>query len=211
VRYSFKMSVNKTIATFLSKVLSKEQMEELKSIALKLEGEIAVPVAPAPIATPTLLKEMKTKDGKTLSVEGELKEGAALMIVSETGPAPAPDADYELEDGTIVSVAGGLVTVIKPAALTPAPVAPVPAEMIQQMTTQLSAHKKDIEASYEVKFQKQADEVKELKKILLSQNKMIDTIVNTPIDNISLEAPEKNIEELKGLEKYRAIKAEFKD
>jgi len=57
----------------------------------------------------------KLADGTEVMWDGELSEGTAIMVVSEDGnQMPAPDAAHELEDGTIVTTVGGLVTSIEP-------------------------------------------------------------------------------------------------
>jgi preprotein translocase subunit YajC len=56
----------------------------------------------------------KLADGTEVMWEGELSEGAAIMVVSEDGnQMPAPDATHELEDGTKITTVGGLVTAIE--------------------------------------------------------------------------------------------------
>ena len=57
----------------------------------------------------------KLADGTEVMWDGELAEGTAIMVVAEDGnQMPAPDAAHELEDGTIVTTVGGLVTSIEP-------------------------------------------------------------------------------------------------
>jgi preprotein translocase subunit YajC len=57
----------------------------------------------------------KLSDGTEIMWEGELSEGTAIMVVAEDGnQMPAPDAKHELEDGTMVTTVGGLVTAIEP-------------------------------------------------------------------------------------------------
>ena len=56
----------------------------------------------------------KLVDGTEIKVEGdELKEGAAVMVVTEEGDVPAPDGIHELEDGTKVETAEGLIKSIE--------------------------------------------------------------------------------------------------
>lgn len=56
----------------------------------------------------------KLADGTEIMWDGDLSEGAALMVVAEDGnQMPAPDATHELEDGTKVTTVGGLVTAIE--------------------------------------------------------------------------------------------------
>ncbi len=60
-------------------------------------------------------EKAKLSDGTVIMWEGELSEGTAIMVVAEDGnQMPAPDAKHELEDGTIVTTVGGLVTAIEP-------------------------------------------------------------------------------------------------
>jgi len=57
----------------------------------------------------------KLADGTEIMWDGDLSEGAALMVVAADGnQMPAPDAAHELEDGTIVTTVGGLVTSVEP-------------------------------------------------------------------------------------------------
>jgi preprotein translocase subunit YajC len=59
--------------------------------------------------------EAKLADGTVVMWDGDLSEGTAIMVVAEDGnQMPAPDAAHELEDGTIVTTVGGLVTSIEP-------------------------------------------------------------------------------------------------
>ena len=60
-------------------------------------------------------EKAKLSDGTVIMWEGELSEGTAIMVVGEDGnQMPAPDAKHELEDGTMVTTVGGLVTAIEP-------------------------------------------------------------------------------------------------
>lgn len=62
------------------------------------------------------LMEYKTKDGLTISWEGDAEVGKDIFIVLEDGSKePLNDGEYELEDGTKVVVAGGKVAEIKAA------------------------------------------------------------------------------------------------
>ena len=55
----------------------------------------------------------KLKDGTEIMWDGDLSEGAALMVVTDGNQMPAPDAVHELEDGTMITTVGGLVTAIE--------------------------------------------------------------------------------------------------
>jgi len=62
--------------------------------------------AKAEFATATLT------DGTIITWEGELAIGTAIMVQTEEGMIPAPDATHEVEDGTLVTTLGGVVTEI---------------------------------------------------------------------------------------------------
>ena len=60
------------------------------------------------------MAEAKLADGTIIQWEGELVEGTAINVIAEDGnTTPAPDATHELEDGTLVTTVGGLVTGIE--------------------------------------------------------------------------------------------------
>lgn len=78
----------------------KEAFEKIKTLLMGDEKEFG---------------NTKLADGTIVQWEGELTEGTALLVVAEDGNTlPAPDAQHELEDGTLVTTLGGLVTVIQP-------------------------------------------------------------------------------------------------
>ena len=107
---------------------------------------VAPIVAPAPIA----LAQVKTKDGAMISYEGEkLEVGVAVKMVGADGvSSDITDGEYELEDGSKVTVKGGLVESIVPM------VAPIveplaTPEMMAKLTevqTQLEAQTKKYDA-----------------------------------------------------------------
>src|SRR3990172_687388 len=70
-------------------------------------------------------KQVKTKDGKILSYDGDTPQaGMDIMLVDETGAkTPAPDGDYDTEAG-MITVKGGKIIDVKMTELTPAPPAP---------------------------------------------------------------------------------------
>lgn len=78
----------------------KEAFEKIKTLLMGDEKEFG---------------NAKLADGTIVQWEGELTEGTALLVVAEDGNTlPAPDAQHELEDGTLVTTLGGLVTAIQP-------------------------------------------------------------------------------------------------
>jgi hypothetical protein len=58
--------------------------------------------------------DAKLADGTQIKVEGDsLIEGAKVVVVTEEGEVPAPDAVHELADGTKVETKAGVVVMIK--------------------------------------------------------------------------------------------------
>lgn len=51
-------------------------------------------------------------DGTVVSIEPELAEGAAVNVLTDSGLVPAPDGEHQLEDGTIITVQGGVIVAI---------------------------------------------------------------------------------------------------
>jgi len=74
--------------------------------------------------------EAKLQDGTIIRYDTDVPEiGSAVTVITEQGEAPIPDGDYVMEDGTMFTTAGGLITAITPAAMpeeeaTEAPAAP---------------------------------------------------------------------------------------
>lgn len=61
-------------------------------------------------------KEAKLNDGVTvIRYDGDMPAvGMAVMAITEQGELPLPDGDYVLEDGTAMTVAGGVITACTP-------------------------------------------------------------------------------------------------
>jgi len=54
------------------------------------------------------------KDGTKVKVDGELVIGSQVLVVDAEGnEVPAPDAEHTLEDGTLVTTLGGIITEIE--------------------------------------------------------------------------------------------------
>jgi hypothetical protein len=58
--------------------------------------------------------EAKLADGTMIKYEGDLAVGTAIMVTADGTDAPIADGEYTLEDGSIMVVASGLVTEMKP-------------------------------------------------------------------------------------------------
>ena len=111
----------------------------------------AAPIAPiVPTETPVTLAQVKTKDGAMISYEGEkLDVGVAVKMVGADGiSSDITDGEYELEDGSKVTVKGGLVESIVPAVVVEVEPLATP-EMMTKLTevqTQLEAQTKKYDA-----------------------------------------------------------------
>lgn len=87
-----------------------EAIEKIKVLLASNEEAVVETTeeASAPV-TELNFETYDLKDGSKIDLSG-LEIGAEAMLVDETGnSAPAPDGEYELADGTMVSVVAGMV------------------------------------------------------------------------------------------------------
>jgi hypothetical protein len=61
----------------------------------------------------TKFEEAVLKDGSVILYDGELGVGVPVFVRTEEGDIEAPNGDYDLEDGRLVVVEGGLVVEVK--------------------------------------------------------------------------------------------------
>jgi hypothetical protein len=88
----------------MNKINLESVISTLKSVFADAEGEVVVEEK---------FGEAILVDGTIVKWEGDLVEGAALVVVLPEGEVAAPDGVHELEDGTIIETAGGLVVSIQ--------------------------------------------------------------------------------------------------
>lgn len=141
------------------------------------------------------MKEAKTVDGLVFAYDGELVIGTAIMDITSGTASPVMDGEYTMEDGNIVTIASGVVAEIASKA-EEAPELPevvAPELKMPDMKTQMSA----MQVSFE-------SEISSLKKQVVLLNKVVNEILNTPIQNETKVS--KNWEELSPLEKFRLSK-----
>ena len=144
------------------------------------------------------MKEAKTVDGLVFAYDGELVIGTAIMDITSGTATPIMDGEYTMEDGNIVTIASGVVAEIASkeaeveTAKTPEEKALVPEEMKKDMY-QMSAVQVSLQS-----------ELVSLKKQVVLLNKVVNEILNTPIQNETKVS--KNWEELSPLEKFRLSK-----
>ena len=88
----------------MNKINLESVIHTLKSVFADTEEEVVVEEK---------FGEAILVDGTIVKWEGDLVEGAALVVVLPEGEVAAPDGVHELEDGTIIETAGGLVVSIQ--------------------------------------------------------------------------------------------------
>ena len=142
------------------------------------------------------MKEAKTVDGLVFAYDGELVIGTAIMDITSGTATPIMDGEYTMEDGNIVTIASGIVAEIaskaEEAPELPEVVAPE-LNYPKEMDTKMSAMQVSLES-----------QISSLKKQVVLLNKVVNEILNTPIQNETKVS--KNWEELSPLEKYRLSK-----
>lgn len=60
--------------------------------------------------------EVVAKDGSVIKYEGDLKAGTAVFVSTPDGDVAVPDGVVELEDGTMLEVAAGVIVTVTPSA-----------------------------------------------------------------------------------------------
>ena len=89
-----------------------EAIEKIKVLLADNSETQTEEIAPEP-ATQLVFETYDLKDGSKIDLSG-LEIGADAMLVDESGNSvSAPDGEYELADGTMMTVVGGKVEVIE--------------------------------------------------------------------------------------------------
>ena len=134
---------------------TKNAIQEIKSLLIKF-GFLKEEEPKTEEVYDTFLA-LKLKDGTALMVKGDkLVEGAEVTVVTQDAEVPTPDGEYELEDGTKITVKDSKVETITPAEPAseeaPAEPAPAPAEepVMPEMMELVELMKKCINALNEV-------------------------------------------------------------
>lgn len=152
---------------------------EAKTILQKLKLAFNEIIAPAPLAaTPT---EYDLADGTKVMID-KLEVGGAVTMADGTA---VPDGDMTLADGTLISVVGGLITVVTPVATPDA----TPA-MTEDMTAKFAAIEKLVTegfAAQEQKFAAQEEKISEQQVQLGKANKIIEGLLS--LTELLVEVP----------------------
>lgn len=141
------------------------------------------------------MKEAKTVDGLVFAYDGELTIGTAIMDITSGTATPIMDGEYTMEDGNIVTITSGVVAEIA-SIKEEAPELPevvAPELKMPDMKTQMSNMQVSLES-----------QISSLKKQVVLLNKVVNEILNTPIQNETKVS--KSWEELSPLEKFRLSK-----
>ena len=142
------------------------------------------------------MKEAKTVDGLVFAYDGELSIGTAIMDITSGTASPVMDGEYTMEDGNVVKILSGVVAEIeskKVEEIEAPEVVESELKYPKEMDTKMSAMQVSLES-----------QISSLKKQVVLLNKVVNEILNTPIQNETKVS--KNWEELSPLEKYRLSK-----
>ena len=178
----------------------KEAVEKIRTMIFgDEEKQVAIP-APA---EPLKFAEYKLKSGAIVEVD-KVEVGGSVTLNGQ----PAPDGEHELEDGTKIVVAGGLITEVKkPEA---APVVEVEVEamkklpgMFSEMEQGFAAAKTDI-AELRSTIEDQKNTIAKQAETLKQMFHLVETIANSSVQ--PPVEPVKSFDELSPLEKFRAQK-----
>jgi hypothetical protein len=125
--------------------------------------------------------------------DGELAEGTAIMVVAEDGnQMPAPDATHELEDGTMVTTVGGLVTAIEGKEKEEVEVemaAPIDMAKIEERMGACEEKMKSMETKMSEMFKNYESKFEEANKVNQSKFEAIKVIVDEIADEPVVEQP----------------------
>lgn len=179
---NLKETINKILPEDI-KVKLKEHLAKFSEMPVAVE-----PIAPVVEAPVKMATEVKLNDGTSLSVDGEVAIGSAVMLISPEGEMPAMDGEYVAEDGTTYSVLNGLIAEIstKEVETVEAP------EVANEMPTMMA----EIES-----LKTELAELKETIKLTLSA---VNTIVEAPV----VEPIEAKVEfaNMTAFQRYKASK-----
>jgi hypothetical protein len=142
------------------------------------------------------MKEAKTVDGLVFAYDGELTIGTAIMDITSGTASPVMDGEYTMEDGNVVKILSGVVAEIESKKVEEVEAPEVVESELKypkEMDTKMSAMQVSLES-----------QISSLKKQVVLLNKVVNEILNTPIQNETKVS--KNWEELSSLEKFRLTK-----
>lgn len=183
-------------------IITKLSVDE--RVALEGLNPVAAPATmpteekkPSTEQTPEVkMKEAKTVDGLVFAYDGELSIGTAIMDITSGTASPVMDGEYTMEDGNVVKILSGVVAEIESKKVEEVEAPEVVESELKypkEMDTKMSAMQVSLES-----------QISSLKKQVVLLNKVVNEILNTPIQNETKVS--KNWEELSSLEKFRLTK-----
>lgn len=186
------MKTTETLQKIKDFIITKLSIDERTSLEGMLPKDTATPDVPqeTPKAEePTKMSEVKTKDGLVFSFDGDmLMIGTPIMDITSGTPTPVADGEYTLEDGSNITVINSAV-----------------AEMSTAEEKSTEVETPIVEAAKKPMYMASQSEVAELKKQVLLLSKVVNEILETPINN-QVVTPAKDWSELTALEKFRLTK-----
>jgi len=180
--------------------LSDVDKAKIKEYKTKLDAAVTVPA--------TLVEnKVKTKEGVEMVVEGDLVNGSKVSMINpaDGSKIDAADGEYELEDGTVLTVTGGLIVNIAKKEETPAATNPDASQMAAKMEShskEISTKLSDIEKNFNTKLEAKDKEIKDLKEQVKFTLEAIEKFINVPIITEDVE-PAKKWEDMTPLERRR--------
>ena len=183
-------------------IITKLSVDE--RVALEGLNPVAAPATmpteekkPSTEQTPEVkMKEAKTVDGLVFAYDGELTIGTAIMDITSGTASPVMDGEYTMEDGNVVKILSGVVAEIESKKVEEVEAPEVVESELKypkEMDTKMSAMQVSLES-----------QISSLKKQVVLLNKVVNEILNTPIQNETKVS--KSWEELSPLEKFRLTK-----
>jgi hypothetical protein len=183
-------------------IITKLSVDE--RVALEGLNPVAAPATmpteekkPSTEQTPEVkMKEAKTVDGLVFAYDGELTIGTAIMDITSGTATPIMDGEYTMEDGNVVKILSGVVAEIESKKVEEVEAPEVVESELKypkEMDTKMSAMQVSLES-----------QISSLKKQVVLLNKVVNEILNTPIQNETKVS--KSWEELSPLEKFRLTK-----
>ena len=165
------------------------------------------PVAPAPVEpTPVELgTEYVLADGTVVSID-KLEAGGVVLIEG----VPAPDGEHELQDGTKITVAGGIIESVQAKEVEPVE----PEDMNKQFAEDIASLKNEFTSHKEAFASVQAD-FTAAKETIGKQDAAINQLLEVvqKLSEVAVSQPaqapqnfEKNVEDMTPLERHRYFK-----
>lgn len=177
-------------------------IEDIKKVLFNTMPVAPAPVEPAPVELGT---EYVLADGTVVSID-KLEAGGVVLIDG----VPAPDGEHELQDGTCITVAGGVIESVQAKEIEPVE----PADMNKQFAEDIANLKNEFISHKEAFTQVQAD-FTAAKETIGKQDVAINQLLEVvqKLSEVAVSQPaqepqnfEKNLADMTPLERHRYLK-----